>query len=141
VSFAEDTQDRLQQRLTAAELDLLVVYDLDLSPALARTAIAHRAPFALVAAEHPIAARREIELAELADEPMVLLDAPPSSAHALGLCADAGFTPRVRFRTGNIDEWESEESFHAFKAEAQELIAEMARLRGAPVPTDSIWRM
>ena len=41
----------------------------------------------------------------------------------------------------DIDEWESEESFHEFKAEAQELIAEMARLRGAPVPTDSIWRM
>ena len=103
VSFAEDTQDRLQRRLTAGELDLLVVYDLDLSPALVRTAIAHRSPFALVAAEHPIAARGEIELAELADEPMVLLDAPPSSAHALGLCADAGFTPRVRFRTGNFE--------------------------------------
>ena len=34
---------------------------------------------------------------------MVLLDAPPSSAHALGLCADAGFTPRVRFRAGNFE--------------------------------------
>ena len=63
----------------------------------------------------------------------------------VGKYSDRGHRRLMRLVRDNeiidIDEWDSEESFLAFKADARELIAEMARLRGAPVPTDSIWRL
>ena len=39
----------------------------------------------------------------------------------------------------DIDEWESEESFQAFLAEASGVIAEIARLRGTAAPQDTVW--
>jgi len=33
----------------------------------------------------------------------VLLDAPPSSGHALSVCAEAGFTPMIGYRAQNFE--------------------------------------
>ncbi|MFM1722937.1 LysR substrate-binding domain-containing protein [Rhodococcus sp. PAM 2766] len=103
VDFVEDTQDRLEQRLMSGELDLAIVYDLDLSPELRRARMDTRQPAILLPADHRLADAPVVELAELADEPMVLLDAPPSSFHALQMCSRAGFTPHVRFRPKNFE--------------------------------------
>ncbi|MBV2366267.1 LysR family transcriptional regulator [Streptomonospora nanhaiensis] len=58
-----------------------------------------REPFAAVLpAAHPLAARRTVRLAELADEPFVLLPravGPQLYDQIVGLCAEAGFTPRI----------------------------------------------
>ncbi len=103
VDFVEDTQDRLEGRLMSGELDLAIVYDLDLSPELRRARMDTRQPAILLPADHRLADAPVVELAELADEPMVLLDAPPSSFHALQMCSRAGFTPQVRFRPKNFE--------------------------------------
>lgn len=103
VEFVEDTQDRLAQRMLSGELDLAIVYDLDLPPALRRARIDTRQPTILLPPEHRLADEPVLELAALADEPMVLLDAPPSSFHALHMCSQAGFTPQVRFRPKNFE--------------------------------------
>ncbi|HEX9443030.1 MAG TPA: LysR family transcriptional regulator [Candidatus Binatia bacterium] len=53
---------------------------------------------AALPASHPLARRRRIRLSELADEPFVLFSprqAPEFHEHALGLCARAGFTPKI----------------------------------------------
>ncbi|MEU9043860.1 MULTISPECIES: LysR family transcriptional regulator [unclassified Kitasatospora] len=56
-------------------------------------------PFvAVLPAHHPQARRRTARLAELADEPFVLLpreDGPQLYDRITGLCAGAGFTPRI----------------------------------------------
>ena len=52
--------------------------------------------------DHPLAGA-ELDLAALQAEPMVLLDAPPSSYHALRICADAGIRPVIRYRTANFE--------------------------------------
>ena len=44
-----------------------------------------------------------LDLRDLEREPMVLLDAPPSRDHALGLCAQAGIQPAIRYRTENYE--------------------------------------
>ncbi|MFF0815208.1 LysR substrate-binding domain-containing protein [Rhodococcus sp. NPDC003318] len=103
VDFVEDNQDRLDGRLTSGELDLAIVYDLDLSPALHRTRMDTRQPAILLPSGHRLADAPVLELAELAEEPMVLLDAPPSSFHALQTCNRAGFTPRIRYRPKNFE--------------------------------------
>lgn len=102
IDFHEDTQDRLHRRLADAELDVAIMYDLDLPPDLPRAELDRRTPYVLLHAEHPLAAT-PLDLRQLEDEPMVLLDAPPSSSHALRLCAAAGFQPRIRYRTGHYE--------------------------------------
>lgn len=44
-----------------------------------------------------------VSLAELAADPMVLLDAPPSSRHTLSLFERAGVEPNVRYRTTDFE--------------------------------------
>ncbi|SOB84835.1 LysR family transcriptional regulator [Streptomyces sp. 1331.2] len=58
-----------------------------------------REPFvAVLPAGHPLAGRRTVRLAQLADEPFVLLpreEGPQLYDRITGLCTDAGFTPRI----------------------------------------------
>ncbi len=53
---------------------------------------------AFVPPNHPLASRRELRLAELADEPFVMISAeaaPSFSSHVHHLCLEEGFRPRV----------------------------------------------
>ncbi len=103
VDFREDTQNRLRMLLDSHELDVAFLYDLDLEPGLETVTLDKREPMVLISAEHPLAGASQIRLRDLADEPMVLLDAPPSSGHALRVCAEAGFTPAVAYRTQTFE--------------------------------------
>lgn len=98
IEFHEDTQDELPRRLADGELDLAILYDLDLPHDLPRTVLESRVPYVLLPAAHPMAGTK-VDLRDLAREPMVLLDAPPSSGHALALCAQAGVRPQIGYRT------------------------------------------
>ena len=63
-----------------------------------------RAPLVVLASGHRLANETEgIDLADLAEDPLVLLDAPPSSNHALDVCRRAGFAPRIAYRTRNYE--------------------------------------
>ncbi|EHR63446.1 LysR substrate-binding domain-containing protein [Saccharomonospora cyanea] len=104
VELHEDTQNRLGTRLEEGELDLAIVYDLDLPPEWQTARLATRSPAVLLPTDHPLASLDgPLRLADLADEPMVLLDAPPSSHHATEVCRLAGFAPRVAYRTQNFE--------------------------------------
>lgn len=103
VEFVEGSQDLLQRRLLDGELDVAVLYDHRLDPALELTALAANTPYLLLPASHPWASAAEVALTRLATEPMVLFDLAPSSEHALGVCRAAGVSPRVRHRTGNVE--------------------------------------
>lgn len=104
VDFREDTQNRLRKQLDDGELDLAIVYDLDLSPEWRTSVLMGREPMLVLGTDHPLAETEgPVRLADLADEPMILLDAPPSSAHALNVCRAAGFAPRVAFRARNYE--------------------------------------
>jgi len=103
VEFEEGTQDALQRLLLAGELDLAVLYDMDIQPEIAQIELYRRKPHILLAATHRLAAEPVVALRDLAAEPMVLLDAPPSSHHTLRLCEEAGVKPLVRYRTKNFE--------------------------------------
>lgn len=95
----ENTQDQLSKGLESGELDLAIMYDLDLDPTWKSVTLAHLSPSAVLPAGHRLAdSTGPIDLAHLKNDPMVLLDAPPSSNHAYFCCARAGFTPQVVYR-------------------------------------------
>ncbi len=98
MEFTEGTQDVLQQRLQSGKLDLAIMYDMDLLPEIRRVVIATTKPHVLLPAKHRLARQPSVSLAELADEPMVLLDAPPSSHNTLRIFETLGITPDVRYR-------------------------------------------
>jgi DNA-binding transcriptional LysR family regulator len=99
----EGTQNGLLDRLLGGELDLAVVYDTDLPAALGSVELYKTSAYALLPAAHRLAAQPEVSLQELAPEPMVLLDAPPSSHHSLSLFDRAGAVPNVRYRTTDFE--------------------------------------
>ena len=95
----ENTQDQLKRGLESGELDLAIMYDLDLDPIWKTVTLAHLQPRVVLPAEHRLAdSPGPIDLSHLRKDPMVLLDAPPSSSHAHDCCARAGFTPHVVYR-------------------------------------------
>lgn len=98
VAFVEDDQDRLQRRLLDGELDLAVLHDHGLSPDLDTERVAANVPYLLLRRGHSAT-----DLPAVADEPMVLLDLPPSSDHALAVCRDLGVSPRVEHRTRSTE--------------------------------------
>lgn len=99
VEVAENTQDQLTRGLESGELDVAIMYDLDLDSGWQTATLAHLQPRVVLPAGHRLAeSARPVDLAHLRKDPMVLLDAPPSSSHAHACCAKAGFTPNVVYR-------------------------------------------
>lgn len=104
VEFREDTQNRLRTQFDNGELDLAIVYDLELSAEWRKATLMTREPTVLLGSDHRLAGGDgPVRLADLRDDPMVLLDAPPSSNHAMEVCRGAGFAPRVAYRTSNYE--------------------------------------
>ncbi|WP_434620244.1 LysR family transcriptional regulator [Arthrobacter sp. A5] len=103
LEFVEGSQDGLQERLFAGGLDLVVVYDTDLLPGLAGVELYQAPAYVLLPEGHRLAQQGDVSLAELAEDPMVLLDAPPSSRHTMSLFEQAGVEPNVRHRTTDFE--------------------------------------
>jgi DNA-binding transcriptional LysR family regulator len=98
VDFVEGTQDVLQERLLRGELDLAILYDMEVRPDIAHIVLYTRRPHILLSADHPLADHDVVALAQLASEPMVLLDAPPSSHNTLAIFDQFGIVPQVCYR-------------------------------------------
>ncbi|GJD59219.1 LysR substrate-binding domain-containing protein [Methylobacterium dankookense] len=99
LKLLEGDQRRVVEGLKAGEVDLALVYDLDLGEGLATDPLDALQPYVLLAEGHPLAARAALALEDLASEPMILLDAPPSGRYFLSLFEAAGLAPTVRVRT------------------------------------------
>ena len=99
LEVVEATQDQLTMALETGAMDVAIMYDLSLEPSLEAHAFAHLPPRVVLPADHRLAGGDgPIDLADLREDPMVLLDAPPSAEHAYACCARARFTPGVAYR-------------------------------------------
>ncbi|MCW3479425.1 LysR substrate-binding domain-containing protein [Neisseriaceae bacterium JH1-16] len=103
VALHEGDTPQLQAALLSGQLELALLYDLDLTPALSKRTLLSARPYVLLPADHPLAKKPEIALAELAEEPMVLLDLPYSREYFLSLFRQLGIEPRVRHRTVSFE--------------------------------------
>lgn len=101
IDFEEGDQTGLQQRLADGKLDLAMLYDIGVPPEIDRLELARMHPHVTLPADHRLAGRPVVALHDLAAEPMVLMLEPPSPAHTLGLCHDAGVSPVIRYRARN----------------------------------------
>ncbi len=99
----EATHDQLTGRLESGEVDIAFVYDTLIPGTPRRAALFELPAHVLLSANHPRAGDQGVRLEDLVDEDLILLDAPPSSEHTLGLFAARGLTPRVRHRTASYE--------------------------------------
>ncbi|MEV4644285.1 LysR family transcriptional regulator [Saccharopolyspora sp. NPDC049357] len=103
IDFVEGTQDVLQKRLRQGELDLAILYDMAVDPEMERTVISAVRPHVLLPADHRFADAVEVSLADLADEPCVQFDAPPSWTNTYRIFEQAGVVPNVRYRPTSFE--------------------------------------
>lgn len=89
----------LVDMLGKAELDLIVAFDIDIEPELEAVTLVETEAMLVVAADHRLAGRTEVEIQDIADEPMVLLDIQSSRTHTLELMSARGVKPRIKHRT------------------------------------------
>ena len=95
--------DGINEALTSHAIEVALTYDLGLDPGLQLERLATVPLYAAVATSHPLASRTEVSLAELATEPMVLLDMPVSRDYFLGAFLERGLTPVVGHRFASFE--------------------------------------
>jgi len=103
ININEGAMDHLQTMLLASDVEIALLYDLELDAALEVEVLAEIAPHALLAAEHPLAGRESISLRDLVAMPMVLLDLPHSRDYFRGLFWRLGIEPQIRYRTRSFE--------------------------------------
>jgi flavin reductase (DIM6/NTAB) family NADH-FMN oxidoreductase RutF/DNA-binding transcriptional LysR family regulator len=84
-------------------IDAAVMYDWDLGADVENERLNAYKPYALVSERHVFALAAEVNLTELATEPLILLDAPPSGEYFVSLFHERGIEPNIRYRTGSIE--------------------------------------
>lgn len=103
VRLLEGDDAQVRAALLGGDAEVGILYDFHLDAALAREPLAALGPYVLLPARHPLAARDSVSLADLAAEPLVLLDIPPSRTYALSLFSAAGLTPTPRWYAGSFE--------------------------------------
>ena len=84
-------------------IDLALTYNLQLESDIAFTELVALSPYALLAADHPLAGESSISLAQLADQRFILLDLPLSDNYFMSLFDLSGLKPKIYARTQHIE--------------------------------------
>jgi flavin reductase (DIM6/NTAB) family NADH-FMN oxidoreductase RutF/DNA-binding transcriptional LysR family regulator len=98
----EGDQRRLTELLRAGDIDLAFLYDFGIPDDLQATPLATLSPYVLLPDGHPLAAHERIGLADLLEERLVLLDAPPSRDYFLSLFNGVG-EPAIAYRAQSFE--------------------------------------
>ncbi|KGI67413.1 LysR family transcriptional regulator [Mycolicibacterium rufum] len=93
----------LAEGVADGTFELGIGYDLVEDPRLKRWPLFRLPPYVLLPGSHRLAARDEVDLADLADEPMALLDLPHSRDYFQSVFAAAGVRPDVRYRSTTVE--------------------------------------
>lgn len=99
----EGTQEDLAAGLRQGRFELALLYSVDVPEDIHLTALAAFEPYVLLPAHHALARSAAVSLRDLAGEPLILLDVPPSRAYFLGLLAKAAVKPEITFSSPSLE--------------------------------------
>lgn len=98
LDFVSESHDDLQELLRSGRIDIALLYDFDLDPALEMVPLMKMHPHLVLPRDHPYAGHEAVSLKALESEPLILVSKTPSRAHLNGMFRDAGTNPRVRYQ-------------------------------------------
>lgn len=99
----EGDQRLISENFKSGGIEAALIYDWDLGADIEKVRLSAFNPYALVSEHHALASAGAARLAELAAEPLILLDAPPSGEFFLSLFRERGLEPTVRYRTSSME--------------------------------------
>lgn len=97
------SQDELLDQLANAGLDLALLYDNDLPSWLELQPLYTTEVVAVLAEDHPLAARQAVILDELVAEPLIMLDSTPSTADTHRALRSRDLTPERVMRVPSVE--------------------------------------
>lgn len=103
IRMREGTQDELFRGLRGGEVDVALLYDVDMPEDLSVTPLTSFAPHVLLPGQHRLARLKTIPLVALKDEPFVLLDIAPSRTYFTRILENAGITPKLAFSSPSLE--------------------------------------
>jgi DNA-binding transcriptional LysR family regulator len=95
--------DELAEGVVGGRFEFGLGYELAPDPRLVVDRVLTLPPYALLPAGHRFAGRASIRLAQLAEEPLALLDLPQSRDYFRGMFAAAGVEPNIRYRSSTVE--------------------------------------
>lgn len=103
LQLMEETSSHLEQLLVRGKIDVSLLTMPISDPSLAIIPAINEEIFLAVPPQHPLAGKKEVDLAEIADQPFILLkEGQGFRTISLRLCEQAGFRPRIVFESTNI---------------------------------------
>ena len=99
LDFMEGSQDKLHEALLKGDIDAAVMYDMGGLESLDSIVLFEARGYALFGEGHPLAQQATVTLEDLAPEPLVLFDQPPSTNYAMSAFEAHGLVPTIRHRT------------------------------------------
>jgi DNA-binding transcriptional LysR family regulator len=104
VQLHEADTEALTRMLERGALDIALLYDLGLArPGVRIEVVADLMPYALLPWGHRLARQAQVRLADLASEPLVLVNLPHSREYFLSLFRDAGVAPTVAWEASTLE--------------------------------------
>ena len=99
----EGSQDELVSGLRSGAFDLALLYKLDIPDDFKLTDLITMGPYVLLHAEHRLAKDKHVSLQDLADDPLILLDVPPSRTYFTRVLEAQGIVPKISFRSASLE--------------------------------------
>ncbi len=89
--------------LESGQIDLALTYEFGLPSTLQVISLADVRPYGILPANHRLADREAVTMAELLDDPLILMNLPHSRGYFLTLAQMHGITPKIAFETGSVE--------------------------------------
>ena len=103
IVLTEGNLDVITDGLQSGSLEIALTYDLELPSYLHFEPLIQATPYALLPRSHHLARRREVALADLCDESLILLDIPPSRHYFPALFAAENLIPKIGLRSPSFE--------------------------------------
>jgi DNA-binding transcriptional LysR family regulator len=103
IELTEGPENELREMMLDGLVDVALSYERPAHPELECIHLVSRRPYVIVAPDHRFAGRDRIGLADLADDPLILITVGSGDKRIMSWFAAAGVTPRVRWNTHDIE--------------------------------------
>lgn len=103
IEVAESKPADLYEHIRRGNTDLGLLYQRQTEVGIASTVVHEVRPHVVIAANHPLANRSAVHLAELIHEPLIPVDIPPSMDRITDAIAGVGLSPSIMWPSSNYE--------------------------------------